>query len=326
MKTRVISAIVFGLIFFPAIYFGGIYFLIISLFCGYVGTFELMNMYYKRNKTLKAMRFIVPAFSDVIIFLMYMFESRADCYTFYYTDSKLTLVRGALTSMDWTSMYIMLLGLMLASFLLFLLVFFLINVLTKGSTAEDLHACITSLCYGGLLIACSFSLEYFKPIQYVGQSDKWGGQVLVYVYGVVCLTDIFAYLIGRKIGRHKLCPSISPKKSVEGAIGGMLCASILGTLIAFLCGCMPLSKTSTAAEIVIAILGFFLASMIISIISQFGDLAASKLKRTYEIKDFGNIMPGHGGIMDRFDSFILAGSFVYVFAMISKLIFLGFGL
>ena len=323
MKKRIISGIVFGLIFFPSIYFGGIYFLLVSLFCGAVGTFELMNMFYKKSKTLNVMRFVVPAFSVIIIFLMHMFEAKVDCYSFAWNGISLSLIKDVSIS---ANLFVMYLGLMLASYMLFTLIFFVFMVLKKDATAYDLLACITSLTYGGLLLGAAFNLEYFKPISYSGEGTRWGGQVLAYVYAVVCLTDVFAYLVGRKFGKHKLCPHISPKKTIEGSIGGLVIASVLGVGIAKLFGVMPVSSSSSSAEIIAAILAFLLSSIVISILSQIGDLAASRLKRTYEIKDYGNIMPGHGGIMDRFDSFILAGSIIYVFAMISKLIFIGFGL
>ena len=323
MKKRIISAIIFGLIFFPAIYFGGIYFLIVSVFCGALATYELMNMFYKKMPALKIMRFIVPAFSVFLILLLYMYENRVDCFYFYFDGNHLALIKDAAMNENLHFMY---LGLIAGSFMIFTFIFMLFTVFKKEASAHDLMACLLSITYGGVFFGAAFSIEYFIPISYIGAGSRWGGQVFVYVYGVVCLTDIFAYLIGSKFGRTKLCPHISPKKSVEGAVGGMLVAGIVGTLIAWLCGLMPISKDSGAMQIATIIIAFLLMSFVLSFISQIGDLIASRLKRTYEIKDFGYIMPGHGGILDRFDSFILAGSFMYLFALISKFIFLGLGL
>lgn len=134
---------------------------------------------------------------------------------------------------------------------------------------------------------------------------------LVYLEGTVYIwiifsiafgTDTFAYLIGSQIGKHKLCPSISPKKSVEGAIGGIF-GSILVTLIySSIIGIGPWWS-------------ILLLSVLGSIASQLGDLSASKIKRYTGIKDFGKIMPGHGGMLDRFDSIIFASPVVYYYVL-----------
>ena len=111
-------------------------------------------------------------------------------------------------------------------------------------------------------------------------------------------TDICAYFAGVTMGKHKLCPVISPKKTWEGAIGG-----ILGSMI--LCGLFGLffMKDSIALCLIVGFLG--------SIISMFGDLTASIFKRKMGIKDYGNLIPGHGGIMDRFDSILFTAPLVY---------------
>jgi phosphatidate cytidylyltransferase len=113
-------------------------------------------------------------------------------------------------------------------------------------------------------------------------------------------TDIFAYFTGYLIGKHKLCPNISPKKTVEGAIGGAL--GSLGLCAAFAAALAPdLMKDC----LIIGIAG--------GVISQFGDLTASIFKRKMGIKDYGNLIPGHGGIMDRFDSILFTAPMVYYY-------------
>ncbi|MBQ6496426.1 MAG: phosphatidate cytidylyltransferase [Firmicutes bacterium] len=111
-------------------------------------------------------------------------------------------------------------------------------------------------------------------------------------------TDICAYFAGVTMGKHKLCPVISPKKTWEGAIGG-----VLGSVI--LCGLFGLffMKYSIVLCLIVGFLG--------SIISMFGDLTASIFKRKMGIKDYGNLIPGHGGIMDRFDSILFTAPLVY---------------
>ena len=113
--------------------------------------------------------------------------------------------------------------------------------------------------------------------------------LLIYLLGVAVLTDTFAYLIGILIGKHKMAPEISPKKSWEGAIGGLIGGSISSIII------YANLVDSFSIKLVIV-------TIILSIVGQLGDLVFSKIKRENNIKDFSNIMPGHGGIMDRIDS------------------------
>lgn len=326
MKKRVISAIVFGLIFFPAVYFGGmntyesyfgfIYFLAFTLFCGYVGTFELMNMFYKKSQNLKIMRFIVPVFSCILISIIHITMS------IHFESISLMINPDSISTMTMTSSGMIFVGfgvyalLFLGMYLLFNLIFLLFPIFKKEGSAIDAIACITSLLYGGILLGFAFSIEYL----FVNHERGW--KLFAYVYSIVCFTDIFAYVIGSKFGRHKLCPHISPKKSVEGAVFGGLIGAVMGTLVYCLCFMIGHNYESYAIwKIILLVLGIFVLSVIISCVSQLGDLVASKFKRTYDIKDFGNIMPGHGGVMDRFDSFILSGSFTFVLYIILLLCF-----
>ena len=112
-------------------------------------------------------------------------------------------------------------------------------------------------------------------------------------------TDTCAYFVGCRFGRHKLSPVISPNKSVEGAVGGVLGATILGGLWTY----FMLSKENIA---------FFLILPILSILSEFGDLFASIIKRKQGIKDYSNLIPGHGGVLDRFDSVLFITAILYV--------------
>jgi len=116
-------------------------------------------------------------------------------------------------------------------------------------------------------------------------------------------TDIMAYFTGMAIGKHRLCPKLSPKKSVEGAVGGVAGSMILCAVYGYFV--MP------EAIWVTVIVGFFG-----SIVAQLGDLSASAFKRQMGIKDYGNLIPGHGGILDRFDSVMFTGPAVYYCAVL----------
>jgi phosphatidate cytidylyltransferase len=116
---------------------------------------------------------------------------------------------------------------------------------------------------------------------------------------IIIFTDVFAYFLGIKYGKRKLAPSISPKKSVEGLIAGTILGSASGMLYGLISGLILI----TLEQVFL----FTLISLVISLIGQLGDLYASKIKRHYAVKDFGDLFPGHGGLLDRFDSMLMAG-------------------
>ena len=116
--------------------------------------------------------------------------------------------------------------------------------------------------------------------------------------------DTLAYCTGMLIGKHKMTPILSPKKTIEGGIGGVLGAALLGVIYGAI---MHAAAPATGAHI-----GWYaLICATGAIISQFGDLAASAIKRAFDIKDYGHLIPGHGGILDRFDSVIITAPVIY---------------
>lgn len=121
-------------------------------------------------------------------------------------------------------------------------------------------------------------------------------------------SDTCAYAVGVLIGKHKIVPKLSPKKSVEGCIGGVIGAALLGYIYALILGNKIVGISNP--RILFAIIG-----ACASVISQFGDWAASAIKRNYDIKDYGRLIPGHGGILDRFDSIIFTAPIVYYLAV-----------
>jgi phosphatidate cytidylyltransferase len=131
--------------------------------------------------------------------------------------------------------------------------------------------------------------------------------VLVFVTSWIC--DVFAYFTGSLIGRHKLIPEVSPKKTVEGAIGGVvfsvIACLVYGLLLDLLFGNMEVNY------LLLALFG-----LVLSVVSQLGDLAASLIKREYGAKDYGTVFPGHGGVMDRFDSPIAVSTIMLILTLI----------
>ena len=117
------------------------------------------------------------------------------------------------------------------------------------------------------------------------------------------ISDTCAYLTGVMAGRHKLAPVLSPKKSVEGSVGGIVGSALAGALFGYYLDAVLGTGQLTLLLAAVGGVG--------SVISQIGDLAASAVKRNYDIKDYGNLIPGHGGIMDRFDSVIFTAPITY---------------
>lgn len=128
--------------------------------------------------------------------------------------------------------------------------------------------------------------------------------LVIYLFLITIMTDTFAYLIGSKFGKNKLMPDVSPNKSIEGFLGGLA----FGTLFSSMFYIHFISKN--------CILFIICMSMVLSIIGQLGDLVFSKIKRNYNIKDFSNLMPGHGGVLDRLDSIIFVLFAYIIFAAI----------
>lgn len=142
----------------------------------------------------------------------------------------------------------------------------------------------------------------FIHISFVRAFDN--GAVCVFIVFIGSwITDTCAYFTGMAIGKHKLAPKISPKKTIEGSIGGIVGVTVIITAYTLICANIINMNVNICSIIVIGLIS--------GVLSQFGDLCASIIKRENDIKDFGNIMPGHGGVMDRFDSFLFVAPAVY---------------
>ena len=145
-------------------------------------------------------------------------------------------------------------------------------------------------------VAYPISLMLFIPGLITGE---WTAEAFLFYLFIVWGNDVFAYLTGVSIGKHKMAPRISPKKSWEGFIGGIVGALVMGAIGSFVVG---------------GGLGLWLGlAVVVAITSVFGDLVESMFKREANIKDSGNIIPGHGGILDRFDALLISTPFAFVY-------------
>lgn len=157
---------------------------------------------------------------------------------------------------------------------------------------------VTAAFFGVFYVAMMLSYLYQVRRMPDGKYLVW----LIFLSSWGC--DTCAYCVGMLIGKHKMAPIVSPKKSVEGAIGGVAGSAVLGLLYAKVLG-------GNMAEVGNPMLACALACAIAAVISQVGDLAASAIKRNHDVKDYGHLIPGHGGILDRFDSMIFTAPAIY---------------
>ena len=159
-------------------------------------------------------------------------------------------------------------------------------------TVDQVKNLIFAVIYVGVMLSCVYLIRIMESGQYL----VW--LIFLSAWG----SDTCAYCTGMLFGKHKMTPVLSPKKTVEGAVGGVVGAVILGMLYALF------TTHQTAAYMLICLAG--------ALISMIGDLAASAIKRQSGIKDYGTLIPGHGGILDRFDSVIFTAPAVYLMALL----------
>ena len=185
------------------------------------------------------------------------------------------------------------------------------SVLYLMAVSVFTHGKLTFAQLAETLLAGMYILFGFNAIVYL--RDMLGGQ---YIYLLVFIgawvTDIFAYFCGVFLGKHKLIPQVSPKKTVEGSIGGMLFC-ILGFL---LFGVVLNRFFSFHADY----LALCISGLLVSVVSQIGDLCMSVVKRERGIKDYGNLFPGHGGMLDRFDSILAVASVLALICSMTNLV------
>lgn len=253
LKTRVLSAIIMIAIVVPLIILGGIPFKILAIIMSILGLKELIDLRKKESN--------IPIAMEIISYLFVMFLI-AFGNNYYFVNYSLTY-----------QIFIVL-------FLVFLLPLVLINNNDKYNIKDALYLM-------GSTLFLSISFNTFILVENIGLT------YILYIILVTVITDTFAYVGGNLIGKHKLCPKISPNKTVEGAIVGGLVGTIIPTLFyAFVIGTNP-------NIFIVAVV-----TLVLSTIGQLGDLVFSSIKRYYKVKDFSNLIPGHGGILDRLDSLI----------------------
>jgi phosphatidate cytidylyltransferase len=180
------------------------------------------------------------------------------------------------------------------------LLFFTINLFRKGlSILDTLQNPIFSISYITIPFLCFILFSKGDGIEY-----NWQRPLLIFI--LVWSSDTFAYLSGRMIGKTALYPSLSPKKTVEGWIGGTILAAVAGGVMAYF---WPF----------VGLMNGIVLGILVSIFGTTGDLFESAVKRNAGVKDSGKIIPGHGGLLDRFDAFLFAAVVVYAWYSLSSI-------
>ncbi|MEI3526940.1 MAG: phosphatidate cytidylyltransferase [Bacilli bacterium] len=290
-----------GYRFYPLFLFRGMVYNFLFSILSYIAMYELITMYQSKKNIPNVCKYIIPLFSSIIV----LFSSFA-------------------TAED--IIYVLLVELM---FLLILPIF------NKKIEMKDVIFFIFGIIYSGISFAIIVTVRNIEML-YQDASIRLFDGLNIYAVGLILfifvllstmLTDIAAYQFGIKFGKHKLCPSISPKKSIEGLIAGTIAGALGGTLFMIILQ-FTLSKEYANAiklfkidNIYLYALAIFGVALLLSIAGQLGDLIASKIKREYNIKDYGKIFPGHGGVLDRFDSSIYSFLVFIIILMISGVTF-----
>ena len=253
MKTRVISAIIMILVFIPFIVIGELPFAIFMSVLSMLGLHELLKV----RETKKNFPIVLKVFAYLLTlyFCLYNTSSIEFFNKFDYRVIALIIFT-------------------------FITPMVFIND-TKKYNLNDALFLVGSV----LFIGFSFNLIII--------TRNYDITYIIYLLLITTITDTFALFTGKLIGSHKLCPKISPKKTVEGLIGGVFMGTFAATVFYN-------TVISSSVPLVIVIV----STLILSLIGQLGDLVFSSIKRYYEVKDFSEIIPGHGGILDRFDSLI----------------------
>ena len=253
MKTRVLSAVLMVAIFIPFLLMGGLPF---NIFMAVVSAFGLHELI-KVRETRKKFPQVLKIFAYILVMILCFTETNAIEFSYNMDYRFLAFIVFLFTSpmvfINDTKKYNLNDALFLVSLVVFIGLSFKLIVITRN-----------------------FDITY-----------------IIYLLLITTITDTFALISGMLVGNHKLCPKISPKKTVEGLIGGVLMGTFVATSFYF-----------TVINSSISLVFLIFITALLCVVGQLGDLVFSSIKRYYDIKDFSNLIPGHGGILDRFDSLV----------------------
>lgn len=285
MKQRIITAIVLLIIAIPVCIFSGtIVFPIAMAFIGFMGVYEMLGcMGTRKNLLITAPLYVAALVAPFVVrytfnaqFAASLSSGAAELY------HKIRTYDGLLVAFLLYALY--LLGVWVFSY--------------EKNQKVDMNKMLASVLVSLYIIGATSSIVMVR--------DSFGGEYYWYfIFIGAWITDTFAYFTGMLFGKHKLIPNVSPKKTVEGAIGGAVFCMI------FFVGYGAIVNSFTPYNISLGLIA--LAGILSALVSMIGDLSMSVIKRTYGIKDYGKIFPGHGGVLDRFDSILAVAIVIALF-------------
>lgn len=264
MKKRIITGIIGGIAIVYIVFLGGLPFTLAFAVLASIAMIELIKM--RQINPISS----IGVFSLLLMWIIFLPTTGFSAPMFSYF-TKLEL------------------------FLLLTLLLLVLIVLSKNKyTFDHVGFVVVSACYIG------FGFHYFNMTRFLDQ----GISIIFFILFLIWATDSGAYFIGKTFGKKKLWPEISPNKTVEGALGGIASALVVGVVFYSI---YPILDSLKQVLIII---------IVVSTVGQLGDFVESAIKRHYSIKDSGNILPGHGGILDRFDSLIFVMPVLYLLQLL----------
>lgn len=277
-RTRLLSGIVLVILAVGGIIAGGCIWAGIVFFISLNAYLELTKatVVHTEGKKLNALE-IMGIILTVIYYLYFLYES---IFIDIFNPEVLTII---------------------AFYLIFALLAFMVVYVFRFPEykAGQVMAAYFEFIYAPVLLSFLYMLRDFS-----GNGAYLLGLVFLCSWG----SDTCAYCVGVLFGKHKMTPKLSPKKSIEGAIGGIVGAALLCVLYT-----QYVLNVYSGDELVLNVFGAIFIGAIGAFISMIGDLAASAIKRDYDIKDYGKLIPGHGGVMDRFDSVIIVAPLIFFY-------------
>ena len=274
MLKRIITAVVAIAIFLPVLYFSEtIVFPIVMALLSLIGCFEMLRC----TELIKKYALSVPVLGLSLALPL---------LPYWYDSAKVEHV-------------------CLMALIVLALYLFTVMTFSRGK--------ITLANVGSAYLSCFYIIAAFMALSLLRYRVAAGEYVYLICFIGAWVTDTFAYFSGFLFGKHKLIPDVSPKKTIEGSIGGTLFCIL--AMVGYGWIVQLVSKGSvTANYLTLAVSGLFIA-----VVAQVGDLLMSAIKRTYGIKDYGKLFPGHGGVLDRFDSVLAVALVLIVISSVSNL-------
>lgn len=293
MKTRIITGIVLALIIFPCVILGD-WFFVGLIFCIVgIALYEVIKT--TKNK-----------YPPLFIILLYVFTYSFVFWVFFQKESSV-LKPAAIYENGHFIMYDVRISTMGVGFLIAML--FFSSIVSQRTDLKDVFYLFTMSLFIGFagqsLLFLRFCPEGLTTPDFTYKDNLSSTLLIFYILSGAMLNDICAYFVGILFGKHKMAPIISPKKTWEGFFGGIILSAVLTTSFTLICDNIfhtPILKGILDTEHWYFVI---LVSICLGLSSVLGDLMFSSIKRSFEIKDFGTIFPGHGGVLDRFDSVMM---------------------